>query len=71
MYIIIELQTNSDGTLGSLVQTAPTINQAQSIYHSVLASAAISSVPIHACTLLDENGLQVACETYHHGEVNA
>lgn len=71
MYIIVELQTYSDGTLGNIVQTAPDINHAQSVYHSVLAAAAISQVPIHSCTLLDENGLQIACESYRHGEVNA
>lgn len=70
MYIIIELQTQSDGTLGNIVQTAQTINQAKSIYHNILSFAAVSEIPIHACTLLDENGLQIACETYRHGQVD-
>ena len=71
MYVVIELQTYSDGTIGNIVQTAPTINQAQSIYHTVLAAAAISNVPVHAASLLDNEGMQIASECYHHGEIQA
>ena len=69
MYIIIELQSYNDGTLGHIVQTASDVNEANSKYHQVLAAAAISQVPVHACTLLDRDGLQIKCETYHHDVV--
>ena len=68
MYAVIELQTSADGTLASIVQQAATLNEANSIYHTILGAAAISRVPIHSCTLLDADGMQIKCETYHHDE---
>ena len=42
MYIILEIQT-TNGTPASLVHTADNYNEAKSVYHTVLAAAAISS----------------------------
>lgn len=67
MYYIIELQTNN-GTPAHIVQTASTRNEAMSKYHQVLASAAISQVDIHACTIIDDHGISIAREFYVHNE---
>ena len=67
-YIIVEIQVNSDGTVGNIVQTADSRYQAESIYHTVLASAAISSVRIHSCVLLTQEGKLVMSESYAHGD---
>ena len=66
MYIIFEIQTNTDGTIGTLVNTAETRNQAESIYHQVLASAALSNLPRHACVLMTNEGFQLMSQCYHH-----
>lgn len=42
MYVVIELQTGADGKVASLVHTANSYNHGLSVYHRVLASAAIS-----------------------------
>ena len=61
MYIILEIQTNGN-VPATLVHTAATYNEAQSVYHTVLAAAAISSIECHACTLLDIHGNTIANE---------
>lgn len=67
MYYIIELQT-TNGTPAHIVQTASTRNEAMSKYHQVLASAAISQVDVHACTIIDDHGISIAREFYDHNE---
>ena len=66
MFSIIELQTTGDQT-AHIYQTAPTLEEAMSKYHLVLASAAISEVNYHACVVLNECGVQMARESYYHG----
>lgn len=65
-YIIMELQTYADGTVGTLVETADNYNQAKSVYHQKLASAAISTVPIHAVVILNSDGVVSDQESYKH-----
>ena len=65
MYIILEIQTNNN-VPATLVHTATTYNEAQSVYHTVLAAAAISAVECHAATLLDYHGNVLATEFYTH-----
>ena len=55
-YIVVELQTYTDGTFGHLVWDYDKIAEAESKYYTVMAAAAISEVPIHACSLLDATG---------------
>ena len=66
MYKIIELQTTGD-TTAHLVSNAVTWEQAQSAYHTILAAAAVSSVPVHAAAILNEEGQVVEHMAYKHG----
>ena len=66
MYLVIELQKNADGTVGNIVTAYNTLNEADSKYHSVLASAAVSSVPIHSAVILSERGKMIKNESYTH-----
>ena len=66
MYIILEIQTNN--VPATLVHTAESYNEAKSVYHSVLAAAAISSVECHAAVLMDYHGNTLATEYYTHTE---
>ena len=69
MYYIIELQTN--GAQGAnIVKTRESRNDAMSVYHTVLASAAISSVEHHACIVVDERGTRIAQECYDHPQAS-
>ena len=67
-YIVIEIQTNADGTVGNLVTAHDTRNAAESAYHSVLAAAAVSSLPHHAAVLLTSTGSLLDTRCYEHKE---
>lgn len=56
MYIIIEIQTNDNGTIGILTYTATDWRNAQQIYHEKLAYAAMSTLPRYAVSLVDNSG---------------
>lgn len=64
-YIVIELQTNN-GSTANIVTTHDTREEAESKYHTILAAAAVSSVEIHAATILTPDGFQLMCQSYHH-----
>lgn len=65
-YIIIETQT-TNGTTAVLPPVAYTDrNQAESAFHSILASAATSAVPEHSAVMLTSDGRLVRSECYRH-----
>ena len=65
-YIVIEIQTNLDGTVGNLITAHDDRNSAESKYHTVLASAAISSLPAHSAVLLTNEGFPLESKCYKH-----
>lgn len=71
MYIILELQTNPNGSVGSLISQYEDKNAAESAYHQVLAAAAVSTLPIHSAFMLTNEGYTIKSETYTHEPVNA
>lgn len=66
-YVITEIQTNSDGTLGILNFTNADRYEAEAIYHEKLAYAARSSLPKHAVVLVDNTGNLINFQCYEHG----
>lgn len=64
MFIVIEIQ--KDVTAATLVSTHDTRNEAENKYHTVLAYAAVSSLPKHSAVLMDENGITLKQESYFH-----
>lgn len=67
-YIVIELQTNADGTVGNLVYAYTDRNEAEQKYHLVLSAAAVSQLPAHAAVLLTSDGRAIASQCYRHEE---
>lgn len=67
-YIVIELQTNANGTVGNIVTAYTDRNQAEQKYHTVLAAAAVSALPAHAAVLITSDGMTLAHECYHHAQ---
>ena len=68
MYIVLEVQKNLDGT-GAIVAPIPVYNtlpEAESCWHSKLAYACISSVPVHTVKLIDDDANVIRTETYIH-----
>lgn len=66
MYIVIEIQTNSNGTIGNLVTSYEDRNSAESAFHTVLASAAVSELPCHAAVLISNEGFTLEYKCYKH-----
>lgn len=67
-YIVVECQTNADGTVGNLISAYDTRNEAESAYHTVLASAAISTLPVHAAIISTTEGSVLESRCFFHEE---
>lgn len=71
-YIVTEMQTNLDGTIGVITNSYSDRNQAESKFHTVMAAAAVSALPVHACQVMTNEGFTVNAGCYHHdGAVQA
>ena len=64
MYIVMEIQKGN--TVSTIVDSYETLNEAENKYHTILAYAAISSVPKHSAVLLTEEGDYVKHECFEH-----
>lgn len=64
-YYIFEIQ-NDNGTFAHIVHTADTQNQAESVYHQVMAAAAISTLTEHGAILFTSSGRIIMHESYRH-----
>lgn len=67
-YIVVECQTNADGTVGNLISAYDTRNEAESAYHTVLAAAAISTLPVHAAIISTTEGSVLESRCFFHEE---
>ena len=65
MFYVIEIQTT--GSTGAVISYSYA-NQpdAEAQYHTLLAVAAKSAVPIHSVLLLGADGFRIKGETYYH-----
>jgi len=64
-YIVIEIQA-SDENVATLTNQYDTENEAESKFHTILASASLSSVPRHSAIILSDNGAMLKSECYYH-----
>lgn len=70
MYIVLETQTNKDGTVGTIPMAYENENEAKSKYYAVLSAAAVSEIPVHTAFLLTDEGMFLNSECFKH-EVEA
>lgn len=66
MYIVIELQKNTEGKVANLVTSHNTLAEAESKFYTILASAAINEVPVHSAIIVSEEGFPVKNHCYKH-----
>ena len=66
MYIVTEIQTNADGSVGVLNTQHNTRAEAESKYYNVLSYAAVSSVRVHAAALMTNEGFPLMNQSYQH-----
>lgn len=65
-YIVIELQKNAEGQVSNIVTEYSTLAEAESKYYSILASAAVSNIPVHSAIIVSEEGFPVKHNCYKH-----
>ena len=65
MYTVIELQTNN-GVTSILTFSFTDRDQAESKFHNILSYAAVSTVDIHAVSIMDALGDVVKNDHYYH-----
>ena len=66
MYIVIELQKDAKGVVSNIVTSYENLAEAESKYYSILASAAVSKVPVHSAIIVSEEGFPVKHQCYKH-----
>ena len=65
-YIVIEIQKAADGSVAiPAPATYDNLFDALSKYHTVLAAAAISAVPVHTCVILNDVGQEIRMDSYN------
>ncbi len=65
-YIIVEVQVFEDGNVSTPCYAYDNRNSAESKYHSILSSAAVSSLPKHTCYLVSDDGYVFEGKCYEH-----
>ena len=65
-YVVVEFQTFENGAMSTPCWAYDERNKAEAKYHSVLAGAAVSALPMHACSLMQADGRLLACQSYEH-----
>lgn len=67
-YIVVELQTNQDGTVGNIVYSYDELPAAYSKYYAVLSAAAVSQLPKHAAVMMTGEGYLMESRCFDRGE---
>ena len=66
MYIVIEIQKNNEGIISTLITIHDTKNKAENKYYTILAYAAVSTLPLHGAVMLHEDGYSIKHECFVH-----
>lgn len=68
-YIVLEIQKFADGTIAvPPINTYDSFFEAVSHYHTILATAAISDVPVHSAVVLTETGQEIRLDSYNKAD---
>lgn len=67
-YLVMEIQKFENETMSTPTFSYGTLNAAEAKYHSILASAAVSKLPVHSAALFNETGYCIEHKSYNHSE---
>lgn len=68
-YIVLEIQKFADGTIAvPPINTYDSFFEAVSRYHTILATAAISDVPVHSAVVMNEAGQEIRLDSYNKAD---
>lgn len=65
-YLVVEIQKFPNGSMSTPSYAFDNLNSAEAKYHTILAAAAVSSLPVHSCILMSEEGFPLRHECYKH-----
>lgn len=65
-YLVIEIQTFDTGAISTPTYAYDNRLSAESKYHSILSSAALSALPTHAVVLMTSDGRMIESKAYNH-----
>ena len=68
MYILLEIQVNDNGQVGTLITNYSDLREAESRFYTVMAAAALSELPVHSAVLMTEKGLKLKNGWYTHDD---
>lgn len=63
--VVIEIQSDRE-TASVLTNSYANRNDAENKYHTILAYAAKSSIPVHSAVMLTDDGYYIKSENYEH-----
>ena len=64
MYIVLEIQKNPSGQIGTLINAYESLNVAYQKYYLVLSAAAVSELPVHSAMLIKQSGETIAYKSF-------
>jgi len=65
-YLVIEMQTWVDGTMATPTYAYDDKASAIAKWHTILAAAVKSTLPVHAASLMTNDGICLQSECYEH-----
>lgn len=69
-YIVLEIQKSADGSIAVPAPTShDTFFDAMAKYHTILAAASTSSVPVHTALVLTDVGQEIRLDSFDHTKV--
>lgn len=68
MYIVLEIQVNTDGTVGSIPTQYESREAALQKYYQILSFAVVSSVAKHSAMIITDDAMVMKSECFIHEE---
>ena len=65
-YLVTEIQTWDTGSIQNPTYAYDDRLSAEAKYHSILATAAKSTLPMHACIMMTSDGREIMHQCYTH-----
>ena len=67
-YLVTEIQHWANGSVQNPTWSYDDRNKAEAKFHTVLAAAAVSTLPVHSAILFTDEGFTLESKCYKHGE---
>lgn len=64
--LVTEIQTFASGQIATPSYAYDDRQAAEAKYHSILSSAAVSALPLHACVMYNADGSPIKHEVFKH-----